>query len=201
LYTVFSRCDGGYLVLRFKKNEFYFYSPQEGTNYIIKDIKYSNDSYIINTTGYYFLKGENILKQNDTWFLEKQDDLLWTFKNKNWDKNITLSDSLNINRRKINYKIQPCRECYENCEEPTVNNNLIGNWKINCDSPIGISIKENEITITVEPNQFYIHLNKMEGKNKATNDFQYKLKKMEGFGSKDIDSDVYYNDKEVAIVK
>ncbi|AZA53428.1 hypothetical protein EG348_10605 [Chryseobacterium sp. G0201] len=104
IYTVYNRCDEGYPSIHFKQNEFYFYDPQEGANYIIKDIKNGNNRYVINTTGYYFIEGENIIKQNDTWFLEKKDDLLWTFQNKKWKKKIILSDSINLNKKKIAYK-------------------------------------------------------------------------------------------------
>lgn len=200
LYTVYNRCDGGYSVLRFEKNEFYFYTPQEGSYYIIRDIKYNNNKYIINTKGYYFLKGENILNRNDTWYLEKQDDLVWSFRNQKWKNSIILSDSLNINKNKITYKIQPCRECSEDCQEQTIDNNLIGFWSTNCESPVGLTIKENEIVVSVEPNQYYIHLSKIQAGTEK-NITMYKLKQFEGLGSKDVSSEVYFNDKEIAIIK
>lgn len=116
IYTVYYRCDGGYPVLRFEKNNFYFYDPQEGAHYIIKDIVSNKDKYTINTSGYYFLENEKVSSQSDTWFLERQNDLLWTFKNSKGGKAITLSDSLNIGRKKIAYSTQPCEVC-GNCNE------------------------------------------------------------------------------------
>lgn len=116
IYTVYDRCDGGYPVLRFEKNKFYFYDPQEGAHYIIKDIISNKNKYIINTSGYYFLENEKVSSQNDTWLLKKQNELLWTFKNSKGGKAITLSDSLNIGRKKIAYSTQPCEVC-GNCNE------------------------------------------------------------------------------------
>ncbi|MDF2934134.1 MAG: hypothetical protein K0R36_3465 [Chryseobacterium sp.] len=201
LYAVYNRCDGGYPTLRFKKNEFYFYSPQEGANYIIKEVKSNNDKYIINTSGYYFLKGESILKQNDTWYLEKQDNLLWSFRNKNWGKSTILTDSLNIIKKKIGYTIQPCRECSDECGDEVTNDNLLGRWSANCDNPIGITIKDNnQLIMTIEPNQYYIHLIKIEDKTEK-NIIKYKLKQFEGLGSKEVYSEAYLNDKEVAVIK
>ncbi len=202
IYTVYNRCDGGYPVLRFhiNDNEFYFYAPQEGANYIIKEIKNDDDKYIINTTGYYFLKGENISKQNDTWYLEKKGNLLWTFKNKKWGKSIILADSLNINRKKIAYKIQPCRECSEDCEDELTNNNLVGRWNVNCDDQIGLLIKDDELVMAVEPNQYYIHLRKLRDTTEGKF-IKYKLERLEGIGSKEVYSEAYFNDMEVAVIK
>jgi hypothetical protein len=78
--------------------------------------------------------------------------------------------------------------------------NLLGTWNINCENPIGITIKDNELIMNVQPNQYYIHLVKIKDKTEK-NVTKYKLKALEGQGSKDVYSEVYFNDKEIAIVK
>ena len=78
-------------------------------------------------------------------------------------------------------------------------NTLIGKWNNNCENPIGIEVKEKELVVTVAPNQYYITLAKINQKYK-TNVFKYKLKSMEGIGSKDDYSEYYFNDKEIAII-
>lgn len=57
------------------------------------------------------------------------------------------------------------------------NNNYFinGTWNVNCENPIGITIKDNELIMTVEPNQYYIHLIKINDKTEK-NVTKYKLK-------------------------
>ncbi|MDR3025166.1 hypothetical protein [Chryseobacterium sp.] len=105
-----------------------------------------------------------------------------------------------MSQRNEDNKIQPCRECSDECGEE-VTNNIIGRWSINCDNPIGITIKDNnELIMTIEPNQYYVHLIKIEDKTEKNN-IKYKLKQFEGVGAKEVYSEAYLNDKEVAVIK
>lgn len=111
-------------------------------------------------------------------------------------------DSLYANT--IPRKEQSCKECYDGCDakKKTSNDNSIiyGNWSLDCDGPIGITIKENEMIICVEPNSYYIHLTKI---NENTDDkiLKFKLNRFEGVGSKDVYSESYINDNEIAVIK
>lgn len=86
----------------------------------------------------------------------------------------------------------------EKSNNKSSNANLLGTWNVNCENPIGITIKDNELITAVEPNQYYIHLIKINDKTEK-NVTKYKLKSLEGQGSKDVYSEVYFNDKELLL--
>ena len=79
---------------------------------------------------------------------------------------------------------------------------ISGKWieSVACENPIGITLNDNEMIMTVEPNQFYIHLIEIK-ENKENNILKYKLDRLEGIGAKDVYSESYINDKEVAVIK
>ena len=119
-YKVYNTCDGGYPVLRFSKDRFYFYKPQEGINYLIESVeKLNKDTYKVKTKGYYFLKNEKPINEITIWYLEKENDLIWNFTNERLKTKTQLTDTLNIVSKKISFYTQPCRECWddEQCNE------------------------------------------------------------------------------------
>ena len=151
-YRVYDRCDGAFPLLQFKSSSFYFYNPQEGAYYTVKDIKKDSNKYIINTDGYFNIEGDNIIKQNNSWELIKKDNLIWEFKNMKWSDPIILTDTINLSSKKIEYIKQPCKECFEDCDEKDAkkNNykidndiNIIGNWNEKCDNEISTIIVNN----------------------------------------------------------
>ncbi|KFF01782.1 hypothetical protein [Flavobacterium hydatis] len=201
LYTVYNRCDGGNGVLRISEKEFYYYHPQEGAYYNIQNVeKINSNKYKITSDGYYFFKNDKLIPENSVWSLTKKNNLLWEFGKESNKNKVLLSDSLNIKIGKIAYKVQPLSECSENNEEEVKGDNLVGKWGTNCENPIGIVIKENELIMCVEPNVYYIHLTKI-NKKKEDKILKYKLKGFEGIGSKDVNAQSYFNDNEIAIVK
>jgi hypothetical protein len=127
LYTVNNRCDGGYPVLRFYKNKFYFYIPQEGTYFLTESIEGNgNNSYKITTNGYYFLANEKPIQDKSIWHLKKINQLLWNFSNDKLNTNYQLADSTSLINKKIAFYDQPCKECWdeEQCAELEPKNNL-----------------------------------------------------------------------------
>lgn len=120
LYTVNNRCDGGYTVLRFYNNKFYFYVPQEGSYYITESIQeITKGSYKIITKGYYFLQNEKTIQEKSTWHLKKINELLWDFENDKLKTKYQLADTTNLIKKKIVFYNQPCKECWddEQCDE------------------------------------------------------------------------------------
>ncbi|WDF59941.1 hypothetical protein PQ462_00915 [Flavobacterium sp. KACC 22758] len=141
LYTVINRCDGGYPVLRFYKNRFYFYIPQEGAYYLTESIKeIENQNYQITTKGYYFLSNEKPIPSKKIWYLRKIDQLLWDFGDEK--SQYQFADSISLIKRKIKFYNQPCRECWddEECNKLEPQKKIVGTIKLD-DSSFNKSIE------------------------------------------------------------
>ena len=81
------------------------------------------------------------------------------------------------------------------------NISILGKWGVNteCENPIGIEVISNkELIICVEPNQYYIHLTKL---NDDHNIISYKLKSIEGVTGKDVFSEAYINSTVIATLE
>ena len=81
------------------------------------------------------------------------------------------------------------------------NESISGKWNANseCKNPIGIEIMKNEeLIICVEPNQYYIHLSKV---NSNDNIISYRLKSIKGPVGEDVFSEAYINDSTVVTLE
>nr|WP_302846552.1 SH3 domain-containing protein [Cellulophaga baltica] len=81
------------------------------------------------------------------------------------------------------------------------NESISGKWNANseCENPIGIEIMKNEeLIICVEPNQYYIHLSKV---NSNDNIISYRLKSITGPVGEDVFSEAYINDSTVVTLE
>lgn len=161
--------------------------------YTFKILSHKNEKNKYNYFGEYFF-GTTAIKKEAIIF-EVID-----IKKKYWKINNELFiDSIYSNT--IPHKKQSCKECYNGCNDQIKKTYSIdGIWRINCTDPIGLTIKENELIICVEPTAYYIHLTKI---NEGTGEeiLKYKLNRLEGIGSKDVYSESYINDNEIAIIK
>lgn len=117
VYTVVDHCAGGYPTLRFYKDRMYYYAPQEGYYYIIKEIKLiSPNKYEIKTSGSYTEDDSIfIIYKNCTSYLEKKNELLWKYIDM-YGQDYLLTDSINVINKKVAYYEQPCEEC-DNCPD------------------------------------------------------------------------------------
>ena len=183
-------CDASIENYKFYKDSLYHNWGQEFD--ILKKISIKQNENI------YILNGFNLnTNENDNIQIEKiKDDNSYLKIN-----NKLFIDSLYVNT--IIYKQQSCKECYDGCEDKEKEikaNSINGKWATNSNNPIGITIKENELIICVEPNNYYIHLTKINEKA-GDKTLKYKLNRLEGIGSKDVYSESYLNDNEIAIIK
>lgn len=127
LYTINNKCDGGYPVLRFYKNEFYFYAPQEGSNYLIESIEETkNNEYKITTKGYYLIANQKPIQEKRVWRLIKENELLWNFENDKLNVKYQFADTISLIKRKILFYNQPCIECWDDeiCDDLKSKENL-----------------------------------------------------------------------------
>ncbi|SDG64482.1 hypothetical protein [Epilithonimonas hungarica] len=118
-YLVNDRCDGGYPVLRFSKNEFYFYVPQEGSYYHIRDFTTNKGNYTFVTDKYKNLKQDSFTERNIKWKLIKMENNFWEFSNNINVAKYKVIDSLLLQKSKILIVHQPCTDCFDKelCDE------------------------------------------------------------------------------------
>ncbi|TDO94971.1 hypothetical protein [Flavobacterium sp. 245] len=163
--------------------------------YTFKVLSQKNENNKYKYSGEYIFGKTAISKESITFEAIDNNKKYWKINNE------LFIDSLYANT--IIHKQQSCKECYEGCEgkeKETKVSSINGKWGTNCNNPIGITVKENELIICVEPNNYYIHLTKVNGKA-GDKTLKYKLNRLDGFGSKDVYSESYLNDNEIAIIK
>lgn len=162
--------------------------------YTFKILSHKNINNKHQYVGQYVFAGISNNKEAITFQAVDQKNIYWKINGK------LFIDS--IYYKTIPFTKQRCEECYDGCEEKKIEDSLKdGKWSTDCDDPIGVTINGNQLIICVEPNNYYIHLTKIEEKNDLSNIIKYKINRLEGIGSQEIYSDSYINDREIAIIK